>query len=104
MSGSLNAARSSALVSPRGRFTRFPMKFPGSQPQGVAVGRDGIWFTDAGTSKIGFITLSGKATEYATPTAKYGSLSAIAVARNGIVWFQEIGDTGGAIGRLVHHG
>lgn len=80
------------------------MKVPGTDPQGVAAGKDGIWFTDDGTSKIGFITLSGKTTEYATPTARYGLLSAIAIAPNGVVWFQEIDDTGGAIGRLTHHG
>ena len=91
-------------LTPRGHFTRFRLKFRGSQPQGVAVGKHGIWFTDAGTGKIGFITLSGKATEYASPTPRYGSLSAIALAPNGVVWFQEIGDVGGAIGRLTHRG
>jgi streptogramin lyase len=71
------------------------MKIRGSQPQAVAVGKDGIWFTDAGTGKIGFIILPGKATEYATPMPRYDSLSVIALAPNGVLWFQEIGDVGG---------
>lgn len=89
-------------LTPSGRFTWFPTRIPNSQPQGIAAGKGGMWFTDAGDNKIGFITLSGKVTEYRTPNHGVG-LSAIAVRRDGI-WFQDIPEAGpGFIGHLVNH-
>jgi virginiamycin B lyase len=90
-------------LTPSGRFTRFPI--PNGAPQGIAAGRGGMWFTDNrddNTNKIGFITLSGKVTEYPAPRhAERGLLSAIAVRQDGI-WFQDILESGpGFIGHLA---
>ncbi len=89
-------------LTPGGHFKRFRFKISGSQPGGIAAGKGGMWFTDAGTNKIGFITLSGNVTEYRSGTRDAG-LSSIAVRRDGI-WYQDIPDEGaGHIGHLVVH-
>src|ERR1700675_678123 len=46
------------------QITEFPLE-PGSKPNYITTGPDGaLWFTDAGTNKIGRITTSGQVTEY----------------------------------------
>lgn len=90
-------------LTPRGRFTRFPIGIPDAQPQGIAAGRHGLWFSDPGTNSIGLMSLAGKAVEYRAPIQD-GGVTGIVVKQNGDVWFEDIGDVGGRIGHLVLRG
>ena len=51
-----------------GHVTEFSIPTAGSEPSGIAVGRDGnIWFTESQGNKIGRITPSGDVTEFSIP-------------------------------------
>jgi streptogramin lyase len=66
----LSAARGVAGQALAVTFTEFPLSTAVSEPEGIATGPDGaLWFTEAGTNKIGRITAAGVITEFPVPTA-----------------------------------
>jgi len=68
----------------------FPVHRKDAGPLDVAVDQTGrVWFTESNASRIGlFDPLTGKFTDYATPTKNSGP-ELIAVDRNGNIWFTE---------------
>jgi virginiamycin B lyase len=84
----------------RGRIVHvYTIPTPGSQPWGIANGRDGaLWFTEWGGNKIGRVTTAGVFTEYALPTP---GAKPQGIARNvdGSMWFAE--SAANSIGRIV---
>jgi virginiamycin B lyase len=82
----------------------FPTLTPNSEPTSLVLGHDSaIWFTETGLDRIGRITTSGAMSEFISPVTGLG-LRGIAVARDGSIWFAELG-TGlnpGRVGKLVY--
>ena|SRR5579864_5495662 len=73
-----------------------------SQLFGITAGPDGnVWFADAYRSAIGRIDMSGKVTEFTTPTASAFPY-AITVGPDGNLWFTETGIH--SIGRITTAG
>jgi virginiamycin B lyase len=70
-------------------------------PASIASAPDGVWFTEASRSRVGRMTGSGSATDFATPTPDAGP-GAIAVGPAGDLWFIET--TAGAVGRVTTDG
>jgi streptogramin lyase len=70
-------------------ITEYPVTTAGSQPQGIAAGRDGnLWFTEASGNNIGRITTAGATTEFPLSTAN-SQPNGIAVGPDGNLWFTE---------------
>jgi streptogramin lyase len=73
----------------------------GSEPFDVTTGSDGnVWFTDAGTSKIGKTTTSGTITEYALPAGS--SPHGIVKGPDNNLWFSDRGSS--KIGKITTAG
>ncbi len=68
-----------------------------SQPRGIAAASKAVWFTEAGTNRIGRLTPTGYLTQYPIPTPASGACR-IAVGPDGDIWFTE--QTAGKVGRL----
>src|SRR6266542_3048286 len=80
-------------------ITEFPVPTAGSQPHGIAAGRDGAhWFTELVGGRIGRITTDGAITEFTIPTAN-SSPFGITAGPDGNTWFTEGG--AGQIGRIT---
>jgi virginiamycin B lyase len=72
-------------------ITEFPIPTPNSGPVGITAGPDGaLWFTEAGTGKIGRITTAGTLTEFPIPTPNSGPVG-ITAGPDGALWFTEFG-------------
>src|SRR5260221_4694496 len=85
-----------------GKITEFALPKAGSAAAGITAGPDGnLWFTEAGTAKIGRITPAGAITEFPVPTA--GSQpNGITAGPDGNLWFTE--QNGNKIGRITPAG
>jgi virginiamycin B lyase len=85
-----------------GVWTSWPLK-KGSNPAYIVSGPDkALWFTEAGSGKIGRITTSGSVTnEYPIPTAS-SHPEGITVGPDGAVWFAEY--SGQKVGRITTAG
>jgi hypothetical protein len=85
--------------SPEPTLTEYDLPDPSSSPEFIAVdGQGEIWFTEAGTNRIGrLLPADGQFTEWTVPTADSGP-AGIALDAEGMVWFAE--SWGGKIGRL----
>src|SRR5262245_17010747 len=72
-------------------------------PVAVAPGPDGaVWFTEAGTGKIGRVTTAGQVTEFSLPAGTASDSEGIARGPDGNLWFTEFGTD--RIGRITPTG
>ncbi len=72
-----------------GQIKAYSTKAAGSALEGLTFGNDGkLWFTDAGTNKVGRMSATGAITEFSVPTANAG-LSGICQGPDGKLWFLE---------------
>ena len=82
-------------------FTEFALP-AGTEPHGIATGRDGaLWFTSRSSNQIGRITRSGSLTWYAIPTPD-SRPETIVAGPDGALWFTET--AGDKIGRIAVDG
>ena len=88
-----------------GTIKKFTVPTAGSAPNGIITGPDGaLWFTEAGSGKIGRVTTSGAITELTLvggSAAGFGS-HPITTGPDGTLWFVE--QSAGKIGRLTTTG
>ncbi|HEX9132639.1 MAG TPA: Virginiamycin B lyase [Ktedonobacteraceae bacterium] len=93
------------LPAAAGTIKKFTVPTAGSSPNGITTGPEGaLWFTEAGSGKIGRVTTSGAITEL---TLTGGSASGfgshpITKGPDGALWFVE--QSTGTIGRLTTTG
>jgi streptogramin lyase len=77
-------------------INEFTVPTANSRPNGITAGPDGnLWFTEAGSSKIGRITPAGTITEFPNLSSPLMSPGGITAGPDGNIWFTEfvIGDT-----------
>ncbi len=90
-----------------GDFSEYPLRNPGSQPVGIAVGSDGaVWFTEWAGNAIGRIDASGRTSEYPIPTASAQPRN-IVTGPDRALWFTEGSGhppSNGGIGRITTKG
>lgn len=80
-----------------GKVIEYAIAQPNAQVMSLGIGAHGeIWFTDAGTKRIGQIPLNGAPTEL--PLTLHSPPHALAIGRDGQVWFSEPDD--GALGKI----
>jgi streptogramin lyase len=108
-------------ITPGGNVTEFAIptqpggttpELSGAFPGGIAAGPDGkVWFTEAGSHKIGRVTTNGEITEFPLPTDNtlygYGSEPLeITTGPDGNLWFTEwgYGLEASKIGRITTNG
>jgi virginiamycin B lyase len=86
-------------ITPAGAITEFPVPTPGSSPQDIVSGLDGIlYFTEYVGNNIGRVTASGIFTECAIPTVD-SHPGGITAGPDGNIWFTEA--SGNKIGRII---
>jgi streptogramin lyase len=94
------------LVAPK--ITEYLLPTADSLPYAIAAGPDGaLWFTEAGTNRIGRITLAGALTEFALPQNGPGASHpyGITVGPDGALWFEQADALVGLyIGRITTTG
>jgi virginiamycin B lyase len=94
------AATSIGRITKDGTLTEFPLSNANVEAPSIVAGPDGaLWFTEScplftgatqcPNGRIGRMTTSGKVSEVALPTAN-SSPEAIAVGRDGALWFTEV--------------
>jgi streptogramin lyase/PKD repeat protein len=75
-------------ITPEGVLTQFPLPVGGGVASSLAVGPDGIWFTDPFTGRVGEIDYSGHAVEYSGPVPYYDlGPSPLAVGPDGDAYY-----------------
>jgi streptogramin lyase len=73
-----------------GTFTELTVPTPNSQPNGIAVGADGlVWFTELAANKIGRITPGGLIDEFTRSTGSSPSL--MTLGPDGNLWYIDVG-------------
>jgi virginiamycin B lyase len=88
-------------ITTGGTITHYDVPTSSSDPSGITPGPGGLWFTEFNTGQLAQITTAGLITEY--PGAGVGP-SAIAVGRDGALWYTESDPSANAIGRMTTGG
>ena len=72
------------------KITEFDLPAPGAGPRGLAVDENFVWFTAYHTGKLGrYSYRTGEWKEWASPSGPGSQPSAIAIAADGSVWYNE---------------
>jgi streptogramin lyase/PKD repeat protein len=75
-------------ITPEGVLTQFPLPVGGGVASSLAVGPDGIWFTDPFAGRVGKIDYRGHAVEYSGPVPYYDiGPSPLAVGPDGNAYY-----------------
>jgi streptogramin lyase len=88
-------------ITTGGVISHFTVPTAKSEPSGITQGPRGLWFVESAADQIARITTEGVITEY--PGAGVEP-SAIAVGRDGALWFTESHPSANAIGRITPGG
>ncbi len=95
----------SPVFAAAGNVTKFTVPTAGSFPDGITMGPDGaLWFTEAGSGKIGRVTTRGAITEFTLSGGSASGFGAhtITTGPDGALWFTEA--NAGKIGRMTTSG